>query len=72
MNGITISITTYIITAIISIFVAIIIQIMVTVMAKFSKGEEVDEEELMVEQLREAVSDDDSEIAAVIAIAKSR
>lgn len=67
MNGMTISFFTLIITVIISYFIACVVKVMVVLLNKFSKPEtEVSASESV------SVSSDESEIAAVIAIAESQ
>jgi Na+-transporting methylmalonyl-CoA/oxaloacetate decarboxylase gamma subunit len=68
MDGMMISINTAIITIVISFFIAIVIKLMTMILDKFSKPEEE------IEQVESTVaeSSDESEIAAVIAIAHSR
>jgi len=68
MNGITISFFTLIITVIISYFIACVVKVMVVLLDKISKPEAVS----TPEPGAVAVSSDESEIAAVIAIANSR
>jgi hypothetical protein len=67
-NGLTVSFATLFITIIISYFIAFLIKIMVVLLDKFSKPVVVVESTIstVVE------SSDESEIAAVIAIANSR
>lgn len=67
MSGISISFLTLIITVIISYFIACVIKVMVVLLHKFTKPEAA---VAMPESAAE--SSDESEIAAVIAIAKSK
>jgi Na+-transporting methylmalonyl-CoA/oxaloacetate decarboxylase gamma subunit len=67
-NGLTVSFVTLLITVIISYFIACLVKVMVVLLDKFSKPVAVAEstDSTVVE------STDESEIAAVIAIANSR
>lgn len=67
-NGLTVSFVTLFITIIISYFIAFLIKIMVVVLAKFAKPEVA----MVVNESAIVESTDESEIAAVIAIANSR
>lgn len=66
MNGLMISVNTAIITIIISFFIAIVIKLMVVILDLTSKPEPV----IASEPETAADMDDESEIAAVIAISK--
>ena len=68
MDGLTVSFTTLIITIIISYFIAFLIKFLVVVLEKFAKPEVV----TVVSKSVIIESTDESEIAAVIAIANSR
>jgi hypothetical protein len=67
MDGLTVSIVTLITTIIISYFIACVIKIMVMVLEKIAKPEVA-----MVINKSAVIESDESEIAAVIAIANSR
>ncbi|HMA63842.1 MAG: hypothetical protein ACM31E_09400 [Fibrobacterota bacterium] len=67
MSGISISFLTLIITVVISYFIACVIKVMVVLLHKFTKQEAA---VAMPEPVAE--SSDESDIAAVIAIAKSK
>ena len=67
MDGLTVSFITLIVTIIISFFVALIVKLMTVLLDKFSKPHK--ESNLAADTL---VFSDESDIAAVIAIAKSQ
>ena len=67
MSGLTISFFALIITVIISYFIACVVKVMVVLLHKFTKPEAAASVQETV-----AESSDESEIAAVIAIAESR
>lgn len=69
MNGWTTAVVSYVIAIVISFFVAGLIQLMVAILAKFTKPESPVEELAAAGEASEA-GNDDTAIAAVIAIAK--
>jgi hypothetical protein len=68
MDGLSVSFATLLITIIISYFIACLIKVMVVLLEKFAKPEVA----MVVKESAIIESTDESEIAAVIAIANSR
>ncbi len=66
MSGLTISLITYLLTIIISLLVAVLVKIMVVLLGKFAKATSGGNDQ------NNFTNKNDSEIAAVIAIAKSK
>ncbi len=68
MDGFSVSILTTIITIIISFFIAFVVKIMVIVLDKFSKPVQ----QVETKTAAQDISNDETDIAAVIAIASSQ